>query len=454
MSSLIEDLPVELVGTNVLGYLSLKDIVMLERACGSKKSHQQFCCCIPYCAAVELPYSKHNSISALIWIAKRHCRVKYLSFLFVGDNPCLHVEGLQVDYFDLHVNDSATIENLKALQNGNMGYKVRSIDIYGHQNREFMEKLSACTGNTKELIMNSKKCIDSLTVDILSRWKLSKLNLAGASITTLLLIVQTCTELTSIKLYSSTVDDAVVIAIAQLCPKLETLKLESRNLTYHSLIVLSERGLPLKELYIEDIPIFPTADIARRCSHALSCIRYLDTTYDLYENGQNANILIPYMTGLTELQIGYCCRTYIRLLTQHCHKLTKIAEYNADCNISDILSLCCAKFLLEDLHIFGYAGITDTTLIELIHACPHINTLRLYNETNITDIGILALSEHSNQLQELDIGKCHKITEAAVLQLLQRCRKLTELVVSNSSLSEETWTQLDMNTQKRVSRCK
>ena len=42
MINLIEHLPVELVGTNVLGYLSIKDIVMLERACGSKKTHHLY----------------------------------------------------------------------------------------------------------------------------------------------------------------------------------------------------------------------------------------------------------------------------------------------------------------------------------------------------------------------------------------------------------------------------
>ena len=103
-------------------------------------------------------------------------------------------------------------------------------------------------------------------------------------------------------------------------------------------------------------------------------------------------------------------------------------------------------------YIINRVRFTDTALLELIHACPHIHTLCLSYETDITDIGILALSEHYPLLQELDIGKCHKITEAAVLQLLQRCLKLTTLEVSSSSLSKETWIQLDKNTQKRVRR--
>ena len=70
MLRLLEDLPVELVGTNVLGYLSLKDIVMLERACGSKKSHQAFMEKLPYCPSIILPSSKHYNISVLQWFAK------------------------------------------------------------------------------------------------------------------------------------------------------------------------------------------------------------------------------------------------------------------------------------------------------------------------------------------------------------------------------------------------
>ena len=155
-----------------------------------------------------------------------------------------------------------------------------------------MEQLSACTGNLKQLnIRNSGNCMDWLTADILSRWSLKEIFLCGFLTTAhfVSLIVQICTELTSIKLYSTSVDDAAVIAIAiaQHCPKLETLLLRSNNITWIFLLTLSERGLPLKELNISNIPYIPTADIAKRCSHALSCIRHLNTS-NLYQNSQDA----------------------------------------------------------------------------------------------------------------------------------------------------------------------
>ena len=238
-----------------------------------------------------------------------------------------------------------------------------------------------------------------------------------------------------------------MIAIAQHCPKLETLLIESHKITYTSLIVLSERNLPLNELDILPIPNIPSADIARRCSHTLSCICHLNTC-DLHLNDLDVIILISYLTGLTSVDF----QSYIHLLTRHCHKLTEIELHNKNYHITDILSLCRANPLLQELYFYYPVNLTDTLLIELIHACPHLHTLKLPYETDITDIGILTLSQHCPPLQWLSITRCQHVTEAAVLQLLQRCRKLTRLEVSSSSLSKETWTQLDKNIQKRVSR--
>ena len=159
------------------------------------------------------------------------------------------------------------------------------------------------------------------------------------------------------------------------------------------------------------------------------------------------------MTGLTRVSLNYYDATYIPLLSKLCHKLTKLVVLDERYLVTDILSLCCVNPLLQELNFCRQCGISNTALIELIHACPHLHTLRLPFEKTITDIGILALSEHCPQLQYLSIGNCKQVTEAAVLQLLQCCHKLTRLEVSRSSLSKETWTQLDKNTQKRVRRC-
>ena len=452
--NLIEKLPLELVGMNVLCYLSLMDIVMLERACGSKNSHQLLLNLIPYSTPVVLTTKQHNNREALDWFTNRRCKLSSLTIKLPGDNPCLHVKNLQVENFEVNIDYNTTIEALKHVLENKISYKT--IHIEGSQNKEVIEQLTVCTRNVKQIIIsNWNGSMNWLTINILTKWKLVEIFLEGDAISTqeVTIIVQTCTELTSMTICSHNIDDSDVSVIAQHCPKLETLIIyRTIMITYASLLALSDRGLPLKELDIHYIPNIPTTDIARRCSHALSCIHYLDTC-DLHQIGQDASILIPYMTGLTSVILGYYSLYWLPSIIKHCHKLTIIKMFLSTQHypVGDILSLCHANPRLQEF-IYCSIGIMDTTLIELIQASPHLHRLYLPYETAITDIGILALSEDCQQLQELSISKCYKVTEVAVLQLLQRCRKLIRLYVSNSSLSEETWTQLDKNTQKRVRR--
>ena len=453
--SLIEKLPIDVVGATVLHYLDIQDIVRLERACASKSSHQHFLNLLPRRLPVKL-YSCHNrDIACFEWFAKRNCKIKCVTIRLPGNNPALHVKNLLVESLDLSFDDNVTMENCTYLFKSNLICRVKRINVFADQNKEVIDQLSLLTGKVKKLnVLESHYYEDWLNRDILSRWKLKEIDLDGDIVTlsTITTIVQICTELTRVILFHDNIDNSIVIAIAQHCSKLKTLKISiCSNITYNSLLALSERKLYLKELDIPIIPHFPTADIARRCSHALSCIRRLDTN-NLHQNGQDASIILPYMTELTCLLLNNDCQFYLPLLAQYCHKLTCIRISKCTNSIDAILSLCRVSPLLDTLACYDCIGITDTILIELIHACPHLHTLYLPYETEITDISILALSEHYPPLQFLVIRNCTQVTEAAVLQLLQRCRKLTRLGVSSSSLSEETWTQLDKNTQKRVSR--
>ena len=153
MLNWIEKLPVELVGTHILGYLSIKNIVRLERACGSKKSHQIFLDVISHRPPVALPVCKYASTLALKWLGKRSCKIN-----------------------TLYIDFNRTIEYLQPLLDHNIGCSVKSIYIIGNQNREVMEKLSVCTGNVEKLhIEGSDNCFDWLTVNILTRWRKLKI---------------------------------------------------------------------------------------------------------------------------------------------------------------------------------------------------------------------------------------------------------------------------------------
>ena len=454
--NIIEKLPIDIVGYSTLSYLGLCDIVRLERACCSKTSHQLLLDLILYVPPVILSENKHSEIKALEWFASRRCKIGLLDIAIPGDNPCFHVENLQVDQLDINFNANTTMDYCKDLFESNLVHSVRRMTFYGSQVEGVMEQLSLFTGNIETIQLKmSYKCYLWLNKDILSRWKLKELNICSIELNGFWMsnLLQNCTELISIELSCNTVTDDVVMAITQHCPKLKNLTLDNIRITYKALLALSENSLSLEELNILSIPNIPTADIAKRCSHALSCIRHL-STYNLID--LDCNILIPYLTGLTSIDLdNRISQLYIPVLAQHCKKLKTLELYSDHCSIQDMLPLCHTN-TISNLRLFDCLNvcvITDTVLIELIHACPHLRTLYLLNKFTITDISILALSENCPQLHWLEISRCHKVTEAAVLQLLQRCHNLTRLEISSSSLSEETWTQLDKNTQKRVSRC-
>ena len=110
MLNWIEKLPVELVGTHILGHLSIKDIVMLERACGSKKTHQLFLDVISHSPPVALSKYNYTCIFALKWLGKRRCKIK-----------------------NLNINPYTTLENLQPLLDNNtgIGSNVKNLYVYG-----------------------------------------------------------------------------------------------------------------------------------------------------------------------------------------------------------------------------------------------------------------------------------------------------------------------------------
>ena len=109
---LLEGLPVELVGTNVLSFLSLQSMIMLERACASKESHQAFMEQIPHCTPCELPDNKIPTLLTLQWFAKRKCRLLAVDIILTADNPVFDVTNLMVDNFLLLLDSDTTTESL------------------------------------------------------------------------------------------------------------------------------------------------------------------------------------------------------------------------------------------------------------------------------------------------------------------------------------------------------
>ena len=81
MFDIMEVLPVDLVVCNIFGFLSIYDLVKLERASTSKHSMQLFLHCLPHCLPVRINERKHGNIALLKWCAQRRCRIYICLFL-------------------------------------------------------------------------------------------------------------------------------------------------------------------------------------------------------------------------------------------------------------------------------------------------------------------------------------------------------------------------------------
>ena len=87
-------------------------------------------------------------------------------------------------------------------------------------------------------------------------------------------------------------------------------------------------------------------------SHSLLGTFYRSTD-DLHQNGQDSNILLPYMTRLR----GQFC---LPLLILNCNELTEIEVCSKGYSVADILTLCRANPLFEELYYYSsLASITD-----------------------------------------------------------------------------------------------
>ena len=461
MCNILEKLPLELVGVNVLGYLKLSDLVLLERASASRELRKLFLNLILYAPPLDLSYNQHQNTSVLSWIVKRRRRLQFITINLPGNNPVLSMDEILVENVEFELYRGVTQEDFIPLQETSLCSKINDIYIWGDLNKEVITHICSCIDHVNKLhIRNCSNTDDWLTSNILEKWNLQEVDVSNCSIISIDPLISSFSEVTNLSLEGITINDTTVVAIAQHCLKLKKLDLDSFDLTVASLLALSEQKLPLEWLNLPTIPYIANADIAKRCSHALSRIDSLSTGVKFNET-QNASFCIPYMSNVKELFLTDYNFAHMDLIIEHFNNLRSISVLIGACSKVKILSLCRSNPALQELEYYAFSHtvvhnhdlFTDHDLIELIHACPHLRRLCLRYETDITDIGILALSEHCPQLWELAISKCEQVTESAVLQLLQRCRKLCILVVSSSSLSEDTWTQLDKNTQKRVSRC-
>ena len=490
MLSFLVQLPSQLLGQSMLRFLELIDLIQFENAAASHESQDLLYSILPYSQPVVLNSEFIFNVQSWNWFNKRKCCVKIipLPLEIFGD---INFELSVLDNISVVIERNTSFELIQHFMNPYIGKKIKYIRIEGSQNPLSMEILFShlttvhsltlselTTSNQSHWIKYLKNIGSSLKVlelhvgvhimeifgiiislcqniEVLTMKSLS--NSLPPNI--LKIITQSCPRLKSLDIrritypshtqcnldimsfvkkyphmenltiYTASINDESVATIAQHCSKLKKLTLDTCILTISSLLVLSEHNLPVEELCIPTIFITDT-DLAFRCAHALSRIRFYETN-PLTSWIGHVPYNIPHMTGLQCLTLGNTeDHLMIPSLLRLCSGLHTLHIHNqSSINRRQFTALVEASPNLRTVFIDNLACATDTTVMKLARHCTHLEVLEIdtMGKPPVTDASLLVIAENCLQLRELTIPNAKKVTETTVRKLIQCCRRLIKI---------------------------
>ena len=491
MIEYIVQLPCEVMGQRMMGFLNLNDIMQFEKAAASQKCQSLLRAIFPYCPAIvvvkppenlyNLTYESHS------WFKKRQCRVQLvrigIELLSEVDFDFSILEGT----VELYLDANTTHENIVPFVNSDFSQKITQLYVEGDQDPAVMGVLFSQLCNVRNLYIQSSNLsqwidhvskigpsikelaeFDSMTdmnmINIITGYcpnlmKLSFSRGSGVSDTNILLSIASncpnlrilkvgliyystdeqcnadltafavkCPQLEELSLYFQQLTEQSVLTLIQHCSRLKKLKLKWCYIAISYLLALSERDLPLEELGIPMIPI-PSAEIAAQCAHALSRIRHLNTSKRL--NAVDSYLhATQYLTGLREMDLD-SSEDHLLLLHGHYPNLESLYIHpNSSINAEHLIELIRGAPLLHTLIVEKSTCTSDVILVELACSCPQLQKVTLFN-SEFTDKGVLALSVDCRQLRVLVLHNS-RLTHRSVRQLVLHCRHLTELYVQVS----------------------
>ena len=162
MLEYLNQLPCEVLGHNMLGYLELIDIIHLERAASSHKWQPLLTSILPYCPHI-IRFNKFQSNNkAIIWFNKKRCRVQRVrvNVKLLCD---VDFEHSILDNIELTIHQYTTLNDIKPLQNSVANQILKQINIDQLQFPAVMEVLFSILINSSVSSLN----IESLN---LSQW--------------------------------------------------------------------------------------------------------------------------------------------------------------------------------------------------------------------------------------------------------------------------------------------
>ena len=407
-------LPPIIVGQVILTFLDLKALVQLERALADPSSTIIFRALLKFTPKLENTIVLPKQKELLQWLYDRECKITKANLCLHKITTTLNLEC--IDEIKLCIEgevDSNMLDLISAI------HYEKIVELFiecGNQDVEIMEELFSLLKNLQIIETHCE------TDEWLSNafYNLHEDN--------------NCIH--TIKLHRNwNITDDDINTIVECCPNLLTLRVISEQITYISLLTLSEHKLPLKDLYfIAWIPI-PNIEIAFRCSYALSCISGTTTkTHTEVVDVNTYSFGLSYMTKLRDLTIlSNYDHILLPILTQYTLTLDCLYLYSASsATMEQIINFIksCKQILSLKFDMTGNSILFNDNLIDKI--APYCCNLLIISfekttTTTITDNSLISLGRYCHKLYHCDFSKCLEITQFGLNFILQCCNILNTI---------------------------
>ena len=150
MLECFNQLPCEVLGHNMLGYLEIIDIIQLERAASSHKWQPLLTSILPYCPPIILFHKFQSNNKAINWFNKKRCRVQVVK-VEVRLLCELDFEHSILDNIELTIHQNTTLNDIKSLQKTFANQNIKEIDIGLYQDPAVMEVLFSLLSNNSSV---------------------------------------------------------------------------------------------------------------------------------------------------------------------------------------------------------------------------------------------------------------------------------------------------------------
>ena len=484
-------LPSEVIGQNILGYLELIDIMQWENAAANQQAQQLLKDILPYFSPLDNAlFNTNHEIYELFktdsqeknkferihkflaWCNKRRCRIKHCK-LPVELWHEINLQHSVLNNIELCLNRRIYLEDIKPLNCTGIDHRITRVKIETDQHPAAIEVLFS--------LLSSVHSLDIQTANLFS-WKetirkigpcLYELSILNCTVQNTLLytITEYCPNLEKFGLrfiftatgnilqrmaincphlrifhvndlnyHTSTECDADLTAFAEKCPQLEDLYIFCEELTDQSVIALAQHCSRLKKLQLDVHQITVTSLIALS-ERGLPLeeliipeipIPSAEIAAQCAHALSRIHRLCAHRLNSTTRHVGYAIQymTELREL-----QLDDIYDHRQFSHIPVLLQGYCGS--LESFYFHQISRITSTQLIKLAESSPKLHTLSIHYHVSLSSRMLVKFARSCPGLQNISLYS-EDWTAESVLVLARNCKQLRELYIPNILVNVET----------------